>query len=117
MRFNNSWHAKCSRRYAGIVVFTQRKRQNEASGGEEGAHRYPKKGGMGALNELAVNFGTYITAWLRRRTSEGKVDMKDYIENLKELTALRAQAETEREKKSYIKKINKILDAMDSESV
>ena len=48
--------------------------------------------------------------------AEGKENMKNHIETLKELTALRAQAETEREKNSYTKKINKILDAMDSES-
>ena len=104
-------------RDAGIVVVTQRKRQNEASGGEEGAHRYPKKGGMGALNELAVNFGTYINRLAEKEDkAEGKENMKNHIETLKELTALRAQAETEREKNSYTKKINKILDAMDSES-
>ena len=40
--------------------------------------------------------------------------LKDNIEALKELTALRAQAESDRERKLCTKKINKILAAMDS---
>ena len=104
-------------RDAGIVVVTQRKRQNEASGGKEGAHRYPKKGGMGALNELAFNFGAYINRMaVKEDKLEGKENRKDNIDTLKELHALRAQAETEREKKAYTKQINKILDTMESDT-
>ena len=93
-----------------------RKRQNEQSGGEEGAHRYPKKGGMGALNELALNFGAYLGQLTDVKADGKENSLKDNIEALKELTALRAQAESDREKKLYTKKINKILAAMDSGS-
>jgi hypothetical protein len=42
---------------AGIVTVQGRKRQNEQADEDEGGHRFPKKSGMGALNELALNFG------------------------------------------------------------
>ena len=51
-------------RDAGVLDMQARKSQNEQSGEEKGAHRYPKTGGMGALNELALNFGAYLEAWL-----------------------------------------------------
>jgi hypothetical protein len=88
----------------GIAAMQVRKRKNEQSGEEEGAHRGPKKGGMGALNEPALNFGEYLK------------DLTAPITALKELTALRAQAESDHEKKLYTKKINKILAAMDSDT-
>ena len=103
-------------RDAGVLCMQSRKRQNEQSGGEEGAHRYPKKGGMGALNELALNFGAYLGQLTDVKADGKENSLKDNIEALKELTALRAQAESDREKKLYTKKINKILAAMDSGS-
>jgi hypothetical protein len=101
-------------RDAGVVTVSERKRQSEQAGEEDGAHRYPKKGGMGALNELAVNFGAYINQ-LVAKDQKPEGSLKETIENLKELNALREKAKTPREESIYTKKIEKLLVAMDSD--
>jgi hypothetical protein len=74
------------------------------------------KSGMGALNELALNFGSYLGKLTDTKADGKENTRKDNIDALKELTALRAQADSEREKQLYNKQINKILAAMDSDS-
>ena len=105
-------------RDAGIVTVSQRKRQMEEAGEEDGAHRYPKKGGMSALNDLAANFGAYLAHVAKKEEraeeKENLNSMKD-IAKLKELSALRDKADNPREKDLYTKKISKILEAMDSD--
>ncbi len=102
-------------RDAGIVTVSQRKRQMEEAGEEDGAHRYPKKGGMSALNDLAANLGAYLAHVAKKdeKAEEKENSMKD-IAKLKELSALRDKADNPREKDLYTKKISKILEAMDS---
>ena len=69
---------------------------------------------MGALNELAINFGAYLGKLTDTKADGEENSLKDNIEALKELSALCAEAESNRWKKLYTKKINKILAAMDS---
>ena len=104
-------------RDAGVVAVSERKRQNEQNE-EAGAHRYPKKGGMGALNDLAVNFGAYINQLVAKdqKVEGSECSLKETIENLKDLNTLRDKAKTEREVRFYTKKIDKLMATMNSDS-
>jgi hypothetical protein len=62
--------------------------QNEQSGKEDWAHSFPKKGGMDALNDLAVNCRPYINQLVAKdqKVEGSECSLKETIENLKDLS-------------------------------